>query len=74
MLNVQDEMLKVAQKTKTLITVYLTNGLQLKGYVKGFDEQVILLDYEEKQQMIYKHSIMIFRPMKRVVLNITNNE
>ena len=74
MLNVQDEMLKVTQKTKTLITVYLTNGLQLKGYVKGFDEQVILLDYEEKQQMIYKHSIMIFRPMKRVVLNITNNE
>lgn len=72
--NVQDEMLKVAKKTKALITVYLTNGLQLKGYVKGFDDEVILLDYEEKQQMIYKQSIMIFRPMKRVVLNIKDNE
>ena len=68
--NVQDEMLGVVKEAKALVTVYLNNGLQLKGVVRAFDDFVILLDYEEKQQMIYKHSIMMLRPMKRVELNL----
>ena len=68
--NVQDEMLRVVKKNKALVTVYLNNGLQLKGIVKAFDKFVVLLDYEEKQQMIYKHSIMMLRPMKRVDLKL----
>ena len=69
-INVQDEMLSVVKKNKVLVTVYLNNGLQLKGIVKAFDNFVVLLDYEEKQQMIYKHAIMMLRPMKRVELNL----
>ena len=67
--NVQDEILSEMKKSKVLVTVYLINGLQIKGTVIDFDESVILLEYEEKQQMLYKHSVMIARPMKR--LNFT---
>lgn len=64
--NVQDEILSEMKKSKVLVTVYLINGLQLKGTVTAFDDSVVLLEYEEKQQMLYKHSIMILRPMKRL--------
>ena len=64
--NVQNEILEVAKKSGVLVTIYLTNGLQIKGFVKEFDDNVVLLEYEEKQQMLYKHAIMILRPMKRL--------
>lgn len=60
----QDEVLEEMKKTKVLITIYLTNELQVKGIVRSFDDFVIFLDYEEKQQMVYRNSIMLIRPMK----------
>lgn len=60
----QDEVLEEMKKTKVLITIYLTNELQVKGIVRAFDDFVIFLDYEEKQQMISRKSVMLIRPMK----------
>lgn len=60
----QDEVLEEMKKTKVLITIHLTNELQVKGIVRAFDDCVIFLDYEEKQQMISRKSIMLIRPMK----------
>jgi RNA chaperone Hfq len=42
-LNLQDNYLNQLRKDKTPVVVYLTNGVRLKGIIKGFDNFVILL-------------------------------
>lgn len=63
-LNLQDQFLNTARKDGILITVFLVNGYQIKGYVKGFDSYTIVLDADEKQQLIYKHAISTIIPNK----------
>lgn len=55
--NIQDIFLNNARKTKTTVSIYLVNGFQLRGIVKGFDSFTVILDSEGKQMLIYKHSI-----------------
>jgi host factor-I protein len=47
--------------------MYLTNGVRLKGVIKGFDNFVILLK-ESSQQLIYKHAISTIQPEREVDL------
>ena len=68
-INLQDVMLNQLRKDKVAITVFLTNGFQLKGTIKGFDNFVVILESEGKQQMIYKHAISTLIPSKMVSLN-----
>ena len=65
-LNLQDQFLNTARKDGILITVFLVNGYQIKGYVKGFDSYTIVLDADDKQQLIYKHAISTIIPNKIV--------
>ncbi|MBP5426344.1 MAG: RNA chaperone Hfq [Clostridiales bacterium] len=60
----QDEVLEEMKKTKVLITIYLPDELQIKGIVREFDEHVIFLEFEDKQQMVYRKFISLIRPMK----------
>ena len=53
--NIQDIFLNNARKTKTTVSIYLVNGFQLRGIVKGFDSFTVILDSEGKQMLIYKH-------------------
>jgi len=46
------------------VTVYLTNGFQIRGIVKGFDNYVIIVEVEGKHQMIYKHAVSTIVPQK----------
>ena len=59
--NIQDIFLN-ARKTKTTVSIYLVNGFQLRGIVKGFDSFTVILDSEGKQMLIYKHSITTITP------------
>lgn len=70
--NLQDIFLNSARKNKIAVTVYLTNGFQLKGNVKGFDSFTVVLDCDGRQMMIYKHAISTITPFKPVLF--TNNE
>ncbi|MDF2883600.1 MAG: hfq [Clostridiaceae bacterium] len=70
--NLQDIFLNSARKCKIAVTVYLTNGFQLKGNVKGFDSFTVVLDCDGRQMMIYKHAISTITPFKPVLF--TNNE
>lgn len=70
--NLQDIFLNSARKNKITVTVYLTNGFQLKGNVKGFDSFTVVLDCDGRQMMIYKHAISTITPFKPVLF--TNNE
>lgn len=68
-LNLQDIILNQARKEKILITIFLTNGYQLKGIVKGFDLYTIVIENDGSQQMIYKHAISTIIPSRKVHIN-----
>jgi host factor-I protein len=46
--------------------VYLTNGFQIRGVIKAFDNFTIIIDSEGRQQMVYKHAISTFTPLRSV--------
>ncbi|WP_446899620.1 RNA chaperone Hfq [Clostridium sp. LBM24168] len=67
--NLQDIFLNGARKNKTPVTIHLTNGFQIKGSVKGFDNFTVILDVDGKQMMIYKHAISTITPFKPVLFS-----
>lgn len=67
-INLQDVFLNRARKENLNITIYLINGYQMKGLVKGFDNYTIILDVDGKQQLIYKHAISTIIPSKSINL------
>jgi host factor-I protein len=64
-LNLQDNYLNQLRKDKTPVVVYLTNGVRLKGIIKGFDNFVILLK-ENTQSLIYKHAVSTIVPEREI--------
>ena len=60
--NFQDSFLSQARKGRIPLVVFLMNGFQLRGILTGFDNFVILLQSEGKQQMIYKHAVSTIVP------------
>ncbi|USK35812.1 RNA chaperone Hfq [Bacillus sp. F19] len=68
--NIQDQVLNSIRRDSTFVTVFLLNGFQLRGLVKGFDNFTVLLETEGKQQLIYKHAISTFAPQKNVTLEL----
>ena len=69
-INLQDMFLNNARKESISLTIYLINGYQIKGFVKGFDNYTIILDSEGRQQLIYKHAISTIIPSSSI--NISN--
>jgi host factor-I protein len=56
-INLQDAFLNLVRKEKAPVTVFLINGFQIKGIVKGFDNFTVIVEIDGKQQLIYKHAI-----------------
>jgi host factor-I protein len=69
-INIQDQFLNQLRKDGTFVTVFLLNGFQIRGTVKGFDNFTVLLETEGKQQLIYKHAISTFSPQKNIQLEL----
>ena len=69
-INIQDQFLNQLRKENTFVTLYLLNGFQLSGLIKGFDNFTVLLETEGKQQLIYKHAISTFVPQKNVSIEL----
>lgn len=67
-INIQDHFLNQLRRESIPVTVYLTNGFQIRGHVKAFDNFTIVIDSEGRQQMIYKHAISTFTPQRNVSL------
>jgi host factor-I protein len=67
-INLQDVFLNQARKEHVGVTIYLTNGFQLRGIVRGYDNFTVLLDSEGKQQMVYKHAISTITPSRPLQL------
>lgn len=71
-MNLQDVFLNQCRKDRIPITIYLTNGFQFKGMIKGFDNFTVILDSDGKQQLVFKHAISTIIPFKAV--QIMNTE
>lgn len=69
-INIQDQFLNQLRKEETTVTVFLLNGFQLRGLVKGFDNFTVLLEVDGRQQLIYKHAISTFAPQKNVKIEM----
>ncbi|WP_281998506.1 RNA chaperone Hfq [Priestia flexa] len=68
--NIQDQFLNQLRKENIYVTVFLLNGFQLRGLIKGFDNFTVILDSEGKQQLIYKHAISTFVPNKNISVEL----
>lgn len=66
----QDVFLNELRKNNVFVTVFLMNGFQLKGLIKSYDNYTVLLETEGKQQLIYKHAISTYVPVKAIELNL----
>ena len=62
--NLQEAILQEVRRDRVPVTLFLMNGFQLRGVITGFDNFVVVLVSDGKQQMIYKHAISTLAPMK----------
>ena len=69
--NLQEGFLNRARTERVGVTVFLVNGFQMRGTIRGFDSFVVLLESEGKQQVIYKHAISTIVPAKNLDLSTT---
>ena len=65
-LNLQDVFLNQARKDRLPLTIFLTNGYQFKGIIRGFDSYVVILETDGRQQLVYKHAISTVVPARPI--------
>ena len=73
-LSLQDIFLNQIRKRSIPITLFLINGVQIRGTVQGFDSFTIIVESERRQMMIYKHAISTITPLKKVNFAVNSNE
>lgn len=69
LINLQDAILKEVRRDKVPVTLFLMNGFQLRGTITGYDNFVVVLITDGKQQMIYKHAISTLVPVRPLKAN-----
>lgn len=62
-INLQDAFLNVVRKENAAVAIYLVNGFQIRGLVRGFDNFTVIIEAEGKQQLVYKHAISTIAPV-----------
>lgn len=66
LINLQDTFLNVVRKEKIPVTIFLVNGFQIKGVVKGFDNFTVIVELDQRQQLVYKHAISTVAPVRPI--------
>ena len=64
--NLQDLFLNQTRRDRQMVTLFLMNGFQMRGIVRGFDSFTVVLETDGKQQLIYKHAISTLVPTHSV--------
>lgn len=60
----QDEWLSELQRSQRSVTIFLTNGFQMRGTIFVHDRYMVgLVDTNNNQQMIYKSAISTIQPV-----------
>ncbi|MEG6522424.1 RNA chaperone Hfq [Desulfotomaculum sp. 1211_IL3151] len=73
-INLQDAFLNQVRKENIPVTIFLINGFQLKGMVRGFDNFTVILESDGKQLMVYKHAISTISPLRAVNTSFSENK
>jgi host factor-I protein len=73
-INLQDNFLNHVRKENLAVVIYLVNGFQIRGLVKGFDNFTVIIENEGKQQMVYKHAISTISPVTNVQIMLTEKK
>lgn len=68
--NLQDIFLNQLRRERATVTMFLMNGFQMHGTVRGFDGFTLVLESEGKPQLIYKHAISTIVPPKAMELEL----
>ena len=66
--NLQEIFLTQLRRERRPVTMFLMNGFQMRGIITGFDQFVIMLQSDGRQQMIYKHAVSTMTPAMPVHL------
>lgn len=64
--NLQEGFLNRIRTERVPVTVFLVNGFQMRGTLRGFDNFVVLLESEGRQQLIFKHAISTVAPSRNL--------
>ncbi len=72
--NYQDLFLNQVRRDHQMVTMFLVNGFQIKGVVRGFDDFTVVMEAEGRQQLIYKHAISTVIPSRPIALNTEETE
>lgn len=73
-INLQDVFLNQARVERIAVTIFLTNGFQFKGIVRGFDNFTIVLDCDGKQNLVYKHAVSTIIPARQISILESSKE
>lgn len=71
---IQDVYLAEVKRQAVPVVVYLVNGFQLRGVVKGFDPFTIVLEFEHKSHLIYKHAVSTISPQGALIAPLVPEE
>lgn len=55
--NLQDSFLNQVRKDNSQVRIVLTNGQEMTGQVRGFDNFTVIMSSGGNQNLIYKHAI-----------------
>ncbi|MCX7678590.1 MAG: RNA chaperone Hfq [Spirochaetes bacterium] len=64
--NLQDHFLNIARKEKIEVTIFLMNGVPIKGRVLSFDNFTVLIEVDKRQNLIYKHAVSTIVPSRSI--------
>ena len=62
-INLQDSFLNQVRKENIPVIMYLVNGFQIRGLVRGFDNFTVIVEQDGKQQLVYKHAVSTISPL-----------
>ena len=64
----QDTYLAEVRRQNVAVTVFLMNGVQLHGSVRGYDAFTLVLEYEHRLHLVYKHAVSTISPQTPLTL------
>lgn len=72
-LNLQDAFLNQLRRDNVPLTVFLVNGVQIKGYVRAFDNFTVMIESDNRNMLIYKHALSTLAPSMPVNVNLQDS-
>jgi len=58
-INIQDDFLNELRKQEKQVSILLSNGKEIRGLIKGFDQFTIRVELKDTELLVYKSAIAI---------------